>query len=105
MLSAERNGHAPLLGIALHSDLETESPMTTGMKLLAVVLLLGSLAPIGASAETVAAAENMCDYCGDYTDASTASAPVQSAYMPIAGYPAAPQDVAAISKPAVQVNR
>ena len=50
-------------------------------KLLAVVLLLGAVVPIAASADEIgpiSIAERMCDYCGDYSDAATSSGVVNS---------------------------
>jgi hypothetical protein len=75
------------------------------MKLLAVALLFAPLVPVGAAAQTAdgaAAAENMCDYCADYTDAAAAIGKIQSAYQPGAGYAAASADKGAAGKAARQ---
>ena len=85
--------------------------MSIRIRLLAVVLLLGAMAPVAASADEtgpISAAERMCDYCGDYTDAATASGVVRSAYLPVAGYALEPRDVAAESaaaRPAFRINQ
>ena len=80
-------------------------------KLLAVVLLLGAVVPIAASADEIgpiSIAERMCDYCGDYSDAATSSGVVHLAYMPLAGYAAEPRDRAdasAATRPAFRINQ
>lgn len=85
--------------------------MSIRIKLLAVVLLLGSVAPIAASADEIgpiSTAERMCDYCGDYSDAATSSGVVHSAYLPVAGYAFEPRDVTAESaatRPAFRINQ
>ena len=68
--------------------------MKTWLKLVAAALLTVAIAVLlvsAVSAQTsnpnaTAAVEQMCDYCGDYTDAATSSGTVQSAYRPVVGY-------------------
>jgi hypothetical protein len=72
--------------------------MSISFKLLAAGLLTIPLALVEAPAQTpdtVAAAEPLCDYCGDYTDAATSAGSVQSTYRAGIGYATAPSGQAA----------
>jgi hypothetical protein len=75
------------------------------IRLCALFLLAGTTGPVaaqGAPTEDVAArretpqAEQLCNYCQDYTDAAVSADPITTAYQVGVGYPqvAQPQELA-----------
>jgi hypothetical protein len=79
--------------------MKTEDPMNTALKFVAASLFALQLAAINfqtATAQTVeaAAADTLCDYCKDYTDAGASAGYVKSAYRPVTGYAAESENTA-----------
>ena len=69
--------------------------------LVASPLLAIGLQPAAAEpADSVAAAERMCDYCADYTDAAASAGVVQTSYEIGVGYAATAEKAAATAAPA-----
>ncbi len=79
--------------------------MHTRFTLLAAVLIASPLLALAVQsaaaepAEAMAAAERMCDYCADYTDAATSAGVVQTAYQAGLGYTATTEKAAASVAP------
>lgn len=82
--------------------------MFSRSKFIAAMLLASPLVGLGlptakaASPDAAIAAEQLCDYCGDYSDAATSAGKVRTAYQVGVGYAAIAGDRTAASVAAKQ---
>jgi hypothetical protein len=80
----------------MHSRFRLITTMLVASPLLAAGLQPAAAEPVDA----VAAAERMCDYCADYTDAAASAGVVQTSYEIGVGYAATAEKAAATAAPA-----